>query len=81
MIMIANWFYNGGDSWWQIVRYSCCRVGDPHSTDFPPPFFSPFIDFLFHPFTFKALRLLYLLDNDATRPVLTQPLHHMTHFT
>jgi hypothetical protein len=23
-----------------------------------------------------ALRLLYLLDNDATRPILTQPLHH-----
>jgi hypothetical protein len=23
-----------------------------------------------------ALRLLYLLDNDSTRPILTQPLHH-----
>jgi hypothetical protein len=22
------------------------------------------------------LQLLYLLDNDSTRPVLTQPLHH-----
>jgi hypothetical protein len=31
--MIVNWFYDGGDSWIQIVRCSCCRVGDPHPTN------------------------------------------------
>jgi hypothetical protein len=48
--MIANWFYDVGDSWWQILHCSCCRVGDPHSTDFPPPFL--FFSLLLYDFFF-----------------------------
>ncbi len=45
------------------------------------PFLYPFIRF-FLTLTSQALRLFYLLDNDAKLPVLTQPLHHsMTRFT
>jgi hypothetical protein len=31
--MDANWQYGEEGRWWQIVRCSCCRVRDPHSTD------------------------------------------------
>jgi hypothetical protein len=64
--MIANWQY-GEEGRWR-VRCSCFRVGDAHSTDFPSPFLSPFIRFFFLTLTSKALRVLYLLDNDAKRP-------------
>jgi hypothetical protein len=40
-----------------------------------------FYTIFFLTLTSQALRLFYLLDNDAKRPVLTQPLHHwMTRF-
>jgi hypothetical protein len=51
-----------------MERYSCFRVGDAHSTDFLSPFLSRYIRFLFLTLTSKALRVLYLIDNDAKRP-------------
>jgi hypothetical protein len=66
--MIANWQYGEEGRWWQMERCNCCRVGDAHSTDFLSPFLSRYIRFFFLTLTSKALRVLYLLDNDAKRP-------------
>jgi hypothetical protein len=50
----VNWCNKDEEGrWWQIVRCSCCRVGDAHSTDFFSPLVSPFIRFFFIPSPLK----------------------------
>jgi hypothetical protein len=48
--MIARWRFMLVT---HIVRWSWYRVGDPHSTDFPPPFSLLLYDFFFIPSPFK----------------------------
>ncbi len=81
--MIPNWLYNE-EGRCQMLRCSCCRVGDAHSTDFKRLFsiLSQFIRLfltltpLLSPAAVVPCRAV--LDNKAkqTLPVLNQPLHH-----
>ncbi len=60
-----------------LVRCSCCRVVDVHSTELCG-FFSLLLYDFFSPLPLNSslAAIVDLLDNVATRVVLTQPLHH-----
>ena len=53
LLMDANWQYGEEGRWWQRVRCSCYRVGDPHSTDVSGLFSLLFIRFFLLPSPLK----------------------------